>query len=63
LPFVQKPAGKLLVSSVKGIGLIQNTESPLDAVIVVRSLPSGSCRIVEFVAEQETYALTELVAG
>lgn len=42
LPFEQSPAGKLDVFSVNGLGLIQYTVSPLDAVIVVKELPFGS---------------------
>ena len=62
LPFEQRPAGKLDVFSVNGLGLIQYTVAPFDAEIVVNELPFGSfSAVVPFT--QDTYAITALVAG
>jgi hypothetical protein len=42
LPFEQRLAGNLELSSVNGGGLDQKTDSPTDALIVVKDLPLES---------------------
>jgi hypothetical protein len=63
LPFEQKFGGNLEVSIVNGFALIQNTDSPLVAVIVVSELPFGSCNAVTLFVPQDTYAVIALAAG